>query len=247
MQAAHAGRAVAAVAGMAAERLGHAHDHVARLGQRGVDGHVADHAGHQPVVGVAGPEHALEQLDAQRLDLVDVPRAGEPAVDRADMALGGARADLGGQQARAPSGWSGASGASRLRHCAPAPFLVARDRAPAPPPASRAGEAQASRTARAWARIAGSWTSNAALGSFWRLHRISPYFVRRPAGIGASGRSSDATISWPSVSQFSSTSPAASPAAPRAARRQDSRVLLRRSGGPPANQTGRTPAAAPWA
>ena len=72
VQAADAGRAVVAVGAVAADRLRDRHHRVAGLGQRGVDGHVADHARDQPVLGVVGLEQALEQLDAQRLDLVDV-------------------------------------------------------------------------------------------------------------------------------------------------------------------------------
>ena len=106
VQAADAGRAVVAVARMAADRLRDRHHRVAGLGQRGVDGHVADHARDQPVLGVVGLEQPLEQLDAQRLDLVDVLRAREPAVDRADVALGGALADLGGEQLPRRSGSS---------------------------------------------------------------------------------------------------------------------------------------------
>ncbi len=64
LQAAHAGRAVGPVAGVTAKGLGDAHDDVARLGQRGVDGQVADHAGDEAVIGVAGAEGALQQFDA---------------------------------------------------------------------------------------------------------------------------------------------------------------------------------------
>src|SRR5574338_601584 len=47
-----------------------------------------------PMVGIARMKRLLEQLHAQRLDLIDILRASEPAIDRADVALGGARADL---------------------------------------------------------------------------------------------------------------------------------------------------------
>jgi len=78
LQAALASGAIEAVARVAAEGLGHAHDHVSWLGHSVVDRHVAQHAAHQPVVGVAAAEGFLEQLDAQRFDFVDVPGAGAP-------------------------------------------------------------------------------------------------------------------------------------------------------------------------
>ena len=87
-----------AVGAVAADGLRDRHHRVARLGERGVDGHVADHARDEPVLGVVALEQPLEQLHAQRLDLVDVLRAREPAVHRADVTLGGALADLGGEQ-----------------------------------------------------------------------------------------------------------------------------------------------------
>src|SRR5262249_54060149 len=59
------------------------------------DDGVADHAGAHPVIGVAAAEILLQQFDAERLDLVDVFRASEPSIDRADMALRRASAYLG--------------------------------------------------------------------------------------------------------------------------------------------------------
>ncbi len=50
------------------------------------------------MVRVVAPEIAFQQLDAERLELVDVARAGEPAIDRADMPLGGAGPDLAREQ-----------------------------------------------------------------------------------------------------------------------------------------------------
>ena len=97
-QPADPGRAVGAVARMAADRLGDRHDRIARLGERGVDGQVADHACHQAVLRIVGVEQLLQQLHAQRLDLVDVLRSGEPPIDRADVALRGTLPDLAGEQ-----------------------------------------------------------------------------------------------------------------------------------------------------
>ena len=98
LEAARARGPIRPVAGMAADRLGDRHDHVARLRQRLIDHGVADHRGAHAVVGVVRLEQLLQQFDAERLQLVDMPGAGEPAVDRADMALGGAGADLAGEQ-----------------------------------------------------------------------------------------------------------------------------------------------------
>ena len=50
------------------------------------------------MVGIAGAEGLLEQFHAQRFDLVDVLRAGKPAIDLADVTLGGARADFSREQ-----------------------------------------------------------------------------------------------------------------------------------------------------
>ena len=122
----HAGGAVQAVGGVAAQRLGRRHDHVAR-GREGRVGHgVADHAGTHPVVGVAAAEIPLQQLDAECLDLVDVAGAGEPAVDPADMPFRGAGPDLGREQcphARAGRGLGGEEVDALL----PAPTGVACD------------------------------------------------------------------------------------------------------------------------
>ena len=97
-EASHAGRSVRTVAGVPADGLRRGHHRVTGLCQRGVDGQVADHAGAQAVIGVVGAQGALEQFHAKRLDLVDVFRPGEPAIHRADVALGGPGADLRRQQ-----------------------------------------------------------------------------------------------------------------------------------------------------
>ncbi len=102
LEPAGAGRADRPVGAVPAERLGHAHDDVARLRQRRIGHRIADHAGAHAVVGITAAEVLLQKLDRQRLHLVDMPRAGEPAVDRADMTLGGAGADLGCQQGSHP-------------------------------------------------------------------------------------------------------------------------------------------------
>ncbi len=112
---------------MPAERLGDAHDHVARLGEGGIHGEIADHARHQAVVGIAGAQGALEQLDAEGFDLVDVLGAGEPAVDLADVPFGRARADLGRQQ-RAHRGAGGRFGREQVDALFAPPPLIALDR-----------------------------------------------------------------------------------------------------------------------
>src|SRR6266567_2068149 len=70
-QAAYACRTIMAVARMAAEGLREAHDDIARFGERRVDRHIADHAGHQSMVNVPCAEDLLEQFDAQGFDLVN--------------------------------------------------------------------------------------------------------------------------------------------------------------------------------
>ncbi len=72
-------------------------------------------------------EGALQQLHAQRFQLVDVARADEPAVARADVALGRPDAHFGRQQR--PDGWAG-GGFRRQQVDAliAAPGLVALDR-----------------------------------------------------------------------------------------------------------------------
>ncbi len=126
LQPAHACRAVGPVAGVAAERLSDAHDDVARLGQRGVDGQIADHARHQTMVGIAGAESLFQQFHAQRLDLVDVGRAGEPAVDAADVAFGRPCACFRRQQR--PHGRAGRCfGGQQVDALLAAPALIAPD------------------------------------------------------------------------------------------------------------------------
>ena len=105
LQPAHARRAIDAVARVSAERLGDAHDHVARLGEGGIDREIADHAGDQAVVGIAGAKGLLEQFHAQGFDLVDVLRAGEPAIDLADVPFGSAVCRPQPTAALAPRGW----------------------------------------------------------------------------------------------------------------------------------------------
>jgi hypothetical protein len=97
-QAAHACRTVLPVAGVSTERLRDTHDDVARFSQRRIDRHVPNHARHQPVVGIPGAEHALQQLDAERLDFIDVLRPGKPAVRRPDVSFRRPLPDLGGEQ-----------------------------------------------------------------------------------------------------------------------------------------------------
>ena len=80
----------------------------------------------KPVLGVARAEDALEQLDAQRLDLVDVARAREPAVDGTDMAFGRALADLRREQ-RAHGRADRRFGREQIDALAAAPALVARN------------------------------------------------------------------------------------------------------------------------
>ncbi len=109
---------------MAAEGLGDAHDHVARLGQGGIDGQIADHAGDEAVVGVAGAEGLLQQFHAQCLDLIDVSRAGKPAVDAADVPLGRPRAHLRRQQG-AHGRAGGRFGGQQVDALLAAPALVA--------------------------------------------------------------------------------------------------------------------------
>ena len=92
------GGSVVAVRRMPARRLRRRHHHVARFRQRRVDDRIADHRGAHPVVGVIAAPVLLHQLDAERLDLVDVLGAGEPAVDGSDVAFGRARADLGAEE-----------------------------------------------------------------------------------------------------------------------------------------------------
>jgi hypothetical protein len=70
---------------------------------------------------------ALQQLDAQRLDLVDMAGAGEPAVDPADMALRRAGADLGRQQ-RPHAGAGRGLGRQQVDAVLAAPLRVAPDR-----------------------------------------------------------------------------------------------------------------------
>jgi transcriptional regulator with XRE-family HTH domain len=65
LQAARSRRSVLAVARMPAERLRRRHDHIARLRERVVDCHVAQHAAHEAVVGVVAAERHLQELDAQ--------------------------------------------------------------------------------------------------------------------------------------------------------------------------------------
>jgi len=112
---------------MAAGRLRRGHHHVARRGQRGVDHGIADHRGAEPVVGVAAAEMPLQQLDAQRLDLVDMASAGEPAVDPADMALRRPRADLRRQQRPYPRAGR-RLGRQQVDAVLAAPLRVAADR-----------------------------------------------------------------------------------------------------------------------
>ncbi len=98
LQTAHPCWPVAAVARMAAEGLRQAHDDIAWFGERGIDRHIADHTCHQSMVSVPRTEDLFEQFDTQCLDLVDVLGTSKPAVHRADVPLGGANADLGGEE-----------------------------------------------------------------------------------------------------------------------------------------------------
>ncbi len=93
-----AGGPVEPVRGMAAHRLRRRHHDVAGLAESGVNHRIAGHRGAEPMIGVVAAEVALQQLDAERLKLVDVAGAGEPAIDRPDMALRRAGADLARQQ-----------------------------------------------------------------------------------------------------------------------------------------------------
>ena len=112
---------------MAADWLGGAHDDVARLRERGVDGEIADHARHEAMLRVAGREGLLQELDAERLNLIDVARPGEPAVERPDVALGGPRPDL--RREKGPHGRAGRGLGGQQVDAAPAPpLLVARNR-----------------------------------------------------------------------------------------------------------------------
>jgi len=97
-QTADAGRAVVAIRGVPSDRLGERHDRVARPGQGGVHRHIAEHARDEAMLGVARPEEPLQQLDAERFDLVDVAGSGEPAVHRADVTFRRALADLGREE-----------------------------------------------------------------------------------------------------------------------------------------------------
>ena len=127
VQAPQPRRPVEPVAGVPSVRLGHGHDGVPRPGQGLIDGQVAEHAAHQPVVGVAAAEGALEQLGAQRLDLVDELGPGKPAVHPADVAFGRPRADLRGQQPP-HRGAGGGFGRQQVDAALAAPFLVFADR-----------------------------------------------------------------------------------------------------------------------
>jgi len=109
---------------MSAEWLGDAHDHIARFSERGKDCEIADHAGDKAVIGVAGAKGCLEQLHAQGFDLVDVFRAGKPAIDLADVPFGGAGADFRRQQCP-DGGTGGCLGCEQIDALFAPPFLVA--------------------------------------------------------------------------------------------------------------------------
>src|SRR6516225_6762544 len=63
-QATNPCRPVDAVARMTSEGLSNAHNDIARFSQRSIDRHIADHACHQPVVGITGTKRFFQQLDA---------------------------------------------------------------------------------------------------------------------------------------------------------------------------------------
>ena len=119
LQAACPGGSIIAIAGMSAEWLRRRHDHIARLGQRMIDRHIAEHAAHQAMIRVIATERNLQQFDAQRFDFIDVLGARKPAIDTTDISFRCARVPISEDSKARTIGLVGASGASKLIHRSP--------------------------------------------------------------------------------------------------------------------------------
>src|SRR2546421_10197469 len=84
LQTTYSCRPVDTVAGMTSERLSDAHNDVTRFGQRCINRQIAKHAGYEPVVSIAGTKRLFQEFDTQCFNLVYMPGAGKPAVQRSN-------------------------------------------------------------------------------------------------------------------------------------------------------------------
>ena len=124
LESSYTGRPIDAITGVTSDGLRHAHDHVSRLGKGSIHGQIADHAGHQAMVGITCLEDLFQQFDAQCLDLIDVLCSGKPAVRCANMALGSPNPNFRGQQC--PDSWTRRSlGCQQVQTAFSPPFLIA--------------------------------------------------------------------------------------------------------------------------
>ena len=79
------------------------------------------------MVRIVAAEMLLQKLDAKRLDLIDMARAGKPAIDLADMAFRRAGADLGSEKS-AHRGARRSFGGEKIDAILTAPGRVAPNR-----------------------------------------------------------------------------------------------------------------------